>query len=67
MHEHSWSFTEAPARWSVSCACGLAVEVAHGRPAAVDAILPTDVMLAGIGSVTRARGELLAARRPGRN
>jgi hypothetical protein len=34
MHEHSWYFVFAPARWEASCACGLAVaveEVAPGR------------------------------------
>lgn len=74
MHEYSWYFTDAPARWSAACACGLAVEVVMSAPGRSrwhwtqdGEIPPADVMLAGISSVTRARGELLAARAPGQN
>ena len=80
MHEHSWYFTDAPGRWTASCACGLAVEVTtkgpgqstwewNGRPSGVGDgdVPPADVMLDGIRSVTQARRELLATRAPGRN
>ena len=74
MHEHSWYFILAPARWTASCACSLAVLVTSTAPGqqrwhwALDgATPPSDVMLSGIASVTQARGELLATRAPGRN
>ncbi|HEY8746020.1 MAG TPA: hypothetical protein VIU62_23265 [Chloroflexota bacterium] len=74
MHEHSWYFTMQPARWTASCACGLVVAVTTKGPGqstwewALDGdVPPADVMLDGIGSVTRARRELLASRTPGRN
>ena len=74
MHEHSWYFTMQPARWTASCACGLAVEVKTPAPGqslwewTQDGRMPrSDVMLDGIGSVIGARRELLASRMPGRN
>jgi hypothetical protein len=74
MHEHSWYFADRPGRWTASCACGLAVEVTSVAPGqstwrwTQDGELPpSGVMLAGVGSVTRARHELQATRAPGRN
>lgn len=74
MHDHSWYFTDAPGRWTASCACGLAVEVATPAPGrstwhwTLDGrVPPSDATLAGIGSVTRARRQFLAARAPSRN
>ncbi len=74
MHEHSWYLTLAPARWTATCACGLAVTVEEPEPGRVTwewtlrgAIPPADVMLEGVGSVTRARRELLAGIAVGRN
>ncbi len=74
MHEHSWYFTLAPARWSASCACGVAVNVdipvpgrslwrwtLHGH------VAPVKRMLDGIGSVQQARRQLLAGMAAGRN
>lgn len=67
MHEHSWYFTFAPARWTASCACGLAVTVEEPEPGKSTwawtlhgGVPPVDVMLDAIGSVTRVRRELLA-------
>ncbi len=67
MHEHSWYFTLAPARWTATCGCGLAVTVEehdvgrqrwewrlHGE------VPPAALLLEGIGSVQQARRELLA-------
>ncbi len=69
MHEHSWYFTLAPGRWSAACACGLTVTVEEPAPGKSmwewtlhGAVPPADLMLAGVGSVTRARRELLAGR-----
>jgi hypothetical protein len=74
LHEHSWYFTDAPARWTASCGCGLAVEVttkALGESTwewTLDGDAPpADVMLDAIGSMTRVRRELLATWQPGRN
>jgi len=72
MHDHSWYFTLAPARWTASCACGLAVTVEEPAPGRQvwawtlhGDVPPADLMLVGVGSVTRARRELLGTR-PGR-
>ncbi|HEY8744133.1 MAG TPA: hypothetical protein VIU62_13595 [Chloroflexota bacterium] len=74
MHEHSWYFTFAPARWTATCPCGLAVTVEERAPGKQSwewtlngAPPPAAVMLDGLASVTRARGELLATRAPGWN
>ncbi len=68
-HAHTWAFTFTAAGWSAACACGLAVAVEeqpagrtlwewnlHGAPP------PAELMLAGVGSVTRAHRDVLAAR-----
>lgn len=73
-HDHSWYFTFGPGRWTATCGCGLAVTVEereagrqvrewtwHGEAPAAD------VMLSGVGSVTRARRKLLASMVPGGN
>ena len=74
MHEHSWYFTDSPGRWTATCGCGLAVLVTSAAPGQQrwrwtqeGEIPPTDVMLAGVSSVTQARRELLATRAPGKN
>ena len=74
MHEHSWYFTLQPARWTATCGCDLAVTFETPMPGRstwawrLDVETPpADVMLVGIGSVTRARPALLAARLPERS
>jgi hypothetical protein len=74
MHEHSWYSIFAPARWAATCACGLAVEVTSPAPdrstwrwTLHGEAPPAGMILAGIGSVTRARRELLAGMAVGRN
>lgn len=75
MHEHSWYFVFAPARWGASCACGLSVEVELSVPGhpmwrwefGGEAPPPAARMVGAADSVTRARRELLAARALGRN
>jgi hypothetical protein len=59
----------APARWSASCACGLAVVVVESAPGRSSwertlrgEVPPPDLMLEGVGSVTCARREQLTTR-----
>jgi len=73
-HAHRWSFTFAPGRWTAMCGCGLAVTVAEldaGRSTwswtRHGTIPPSEVLLAGVGSVTQARQELLAGMAMGGN
>lgn len=74
MHEHSCYFTDAPGRWVATCACGLAVEMTAPSPdrstwrwTLHGELPPVGMMLGGIGSVIRARREMLVGLTPGGN
>jgi hypothetical protein len=74
MHEHSWYFTFAPARWTASCGCGLALVVEEREAGGQSwtwtlhgGMPPASMMVAAVGSVTRARRALLAAPGPAGN
>lgn len=73
-HEHRWSFTLGPNRWTATCHCGLGVTVEERAPGRSvwqwtlrGETLPADVMLDGVGSVTRARRQLPASLFPSTN